>query len=93
VPRLSEPSYPVTIITTRYGGVYEGGEWAAFPLHAAQVPAEAVADDVTCARWWEQFSDAVGVGETPGAALADLQAKSATGRRIPYRHRPDWLGD
>ena len=92
MPNVSESLYPVTIFRTRYGGSYEGGEWAAFPLHPVQVPAEPIADDVTCATWWEQFAYAVGVGETPGAALADLEAKSATGRRIPYRHRPDWLG-
>jgi hypothetical protein len=89
---LSERLYPVTIFRTRYGGTYEGGEWAAFPLHPLQVPGEPIADDVTCATWWEQFANAVGVGDTPEVALADLEAKSAaTGVRIPYRHRPDWL--
>ena len=82
---MSEPSYPVTIIATRYGGIYEGGEWAAFPLHPVQVPAEAIADDVTCSTWWEQFGSSVGVGDTPAAALADLEAKTAAGgRRVPY---------
>jgi hypothetical protein len=60
--------YPVTIIRTRYGGIYEGGEWAAFPLHADQVPDDVVGDDVTCATWWEQFADAVGVGDTRSSA-------------------------
>jgi hypothetical protein len=36
LPNLSEPLYPVTIITTRYSGVYEGGTWAAFPLDPDQ---------------------------------------------------------
>jgi hypothetical protein len=89
---VSEDLYPVTIIRTRYGGTYEGGEWAAFPLQSVQVPGEAIGDDVTCATWWEQYGYAVGLGNTPGAALADLAAKSATtGRRIPYPHRPDWV--
>jgi hypothetical protein len=89
VPSLSEPLYPVTIFRTRYGGIYEGGEWAAFPLDLLQVPDEPIADDLTCATWWKQFADAVGVGDTPDAALADLEAKSAaTGVRIPYQRRP-----
>jgi hypothetical protein len=89
-PELSEPLYPVTILMTRYGGVYEGGAWAAFPLYPVKVPSEAFADDVTCATWWEEFAHAVGVGETPDAALADLESKSAhAGPRTPYRLRPD----
>jgi hypothetical protein len=86
---MNDPLYPVTIVATRYGGTYEGGAWAAFPLDPWQVPVEPIADDITCATWWEQFAYAVGVGDTPGTALSDLEAKSAaTGVRIPYPHRP-----
>jgi hypothetical protein len=81
------PLYPITIIATRYGGIYEGGEWAAFPLHPDQVPDDSVADDATCAAWWDQFADAVGVGQTPDAALSDLEAKSASGIHITYPHQ------
>jgi hypothetical protein len=48
---LSEPLYSVTIFRTRYGGTYEGGDWAAFPLGPSQVPDEPIADDVTCVTW------------------------------------------
>lgn len=86
---LGEPIYPVTIVKTRYGGVYEDGAWAAFPLDPWQVPTEPFADDVVCHAWWKQFASVVGIGDAPGPALADLEAKSAvTGVRIPYQHRP-----
>lgn len=44
--------YPVTIITTRYGGVYEGGPWAALDCSHEEMPAAAVGDDVECAEFW-----------------------------------------
>ena len=43
---LGEPIYPVTIVKTRYGGVYEDGAWAAIPLDHWQVPTDPFADDV-----------------------------------------------
>ena len=84
---MSDHLWPVTIIATRYGGIYEGGEWAAFPLHPEQVPDDARADDITCPTWWEQYARFVGVGVTPDAALADLKAKCEVnaGARTPYR--------
>lgn len=72
---MANSLYPVTLITTRYGGVYEGGAWAAFPCRAHEVPRETVADDVTCVMWWEEHGAAIGVGATPEDALADLDAK------------------
>lgn len=85
---MPEHLYPVTIIATRYSGIYEGGEWAAFPIRFEAIPPEVDADDVTCATWWEDHVDSVGVGKTPDAALADLEAKcAANGVRVPYRLR------
>ena len=85
---MSEPAYPATIIATRYSGIYEGGEWAAFPLRPEQIPDDVTADDVTCSTWWEHYGRFVGLGMTPDAALADLAAKSASGGvRTPYRLR------
>ena len=76
------------MIRTRYGGIYEGGEWAAFPIHFEEIPPDVDGDDATCATWWADFAHAVGVGDTPDVALADLEAKcAANGRRIPYRVR------
>jgi hypothetical protein len=80
---MGDDLYPVTIIQTRYGGIYEGGAWAAFNLHPEQIPDDAVGGDIVCARWWADFGKAVGVGATPDAALADLDAKQAAGHRFP----------
>ena len=77
---MNDNAYPVTIIATRYGGIYEGGAWAAFPVRAETIPPDAVGDDVTCATWWEVYGTTVGIGATPNAALADLEAKIASGQ-------------
>ena len=44
--------YPVTIIRSRYGGVYEGGRWAASDCSHEEVPEGASGDDVECAEFW-----------------------------------------
>lgn len=72
---MSDCLYPVTIIRTRYGGVYEGAAWAAFALRPHQVPREATGDDLACAMWWEEHGAAVGLGATAQDAIADLEAK------------------
>jgi hypothetical protein len=77
---MTDELYPVTIITTRYGGTYEGGAWAAFPIHPERVPDDAVANDVVCVNWWGEYGHTVGVGATPDAALADLEGKIAAGQ-------------
>jgi hypothetical protein len=78
--RVEHDLYPVTIIATRYGGIYEGGAWAAFPVGAERIPPLAISDDSTCVTWWADYGNAVGVGATPNAALADLEAKIAAGQ-------------
>ena len=44
--------YPTMIIFTRYGGVYEGGRWAALDCSHGDVPAAAIGSDVECAEFW-----------------------------------------
>jgi hypothetical protein len=71
------PLYPVTIVRTRYQGVYEGGSWAAFNAYENELPQDAFDDDVTCCDWWctpENVAN-VGVGNTPDAAFNDLLHK------------------
>jgi hypothetical protein len=46
--RRRHPITPITIIATRYGGVYDGGVWAALPVHPEEVPDAAVGDDLDC---------------------------------------------
>lgn len=70
--------YPVTVVKTRYSGVYEGGRWAAFPVEAHDVPMQASDDDVTCMMWWAENGDYVGIGVDPIAAIEDLESKIET---------------
>ena len=44
--------YPVTIIRTRYGGVYEGGRWAALDCSFDDIPPAADGSDIECAEFW-----------------------------------------
>ncbi len=69
--------YPVTIIKTRYGGAYEGGEWAAFNCGPQYLPWEINSDDITCTKWWgtRWNRDKFGVGNTPQEAYEQLLSK------------------
>lgn len=66
--------YPVTIITVRYGGVYEGGPWAAFHCYPEDMPGAVTGDDTECSAWWADHKDSayLGVGKTPELALKAL---------------------
>jgi hypothetical protein len=44
--------YPMTVIKTRYGGIYEGGPWAALDCSFHEVPLAAVGSDIECAEFW-----------------------------------------
>ena len=67
-------SIRVTIVSARYGGIYEPGLWLAFPSNPDQLPAEWDVDDLTAARYYEEHSHEVGAGSTPDEALANLRA-------------------
>lgn len=67
--------YPLTIIPTRYGGVYEGGAWAAFACDPDRVPLAAIGSDVECCAFWLDEAEQVGVGATPAEAVASLVAR------------------
>ena len=69
--------WPTTITRDRYGGVYSGGMWVAWPLLPHQVPAAVFDEDVPCRDWWVQHRKEpqlpVGVGATPDEALDQLR--------------------
>ena len=67
--------YPCTIIHDRYGGVYSGGDWTAWPLDWEFVPEDIDCDDGTCQNFWESYREPVGRGSTPDKALADLEKR------------------
>lgn len=74
--------WPITIIRTRYGGVYEGGEWLATTDHFRDIPEDAMGSDIECFDFFEQLRENggkrpldggfYGVGDTIGAALICL---------------------
>ena len=47
-PIAANRLYPVTIVQTRYGGIYEGGAWAAFLSHPEEIPHDAFGGDSVC---------------------------------------------
>jgi hypothetical protein len=65
----------VVICRTRYGGVYEGGPWAAFLVGASlEKPGVAFAGgDTDAVEWWWEPTELVGVGDDPNEALARLE--------------------
>lgn len=77
-PYKGEPK--ICIVSTRYGGCYEGGLFAALPVEA--LDSAAFADDCSASDWWFEHAHMVGVGATPNDALLDwyqkLQARTAS---------------
>lgn len=86
---MKKEVYPVTIIKSRYGGVYEGAEWIAFnDGEDSEWIAEATGEDTTCssffykidnpkAKMMNEFDERlfVGRGKTPQKAYEDLLKK------------------
>lgn len=64
--------WPVTILTSRYGGAWEGGKWLAFHCDPWEVPEEVFGDDVTCNHWFYDHPNTYGAGQSPEAAVAAL---------------------
>jgi hypothetical protein len=76
--------YPTTIIPARYGGVYEGGKWLAFPFWHGNLTSEECDDldggDCECAEWWLAHAlHPIGKGATPQAAYDNMLEKLRKG--------------
>lgn len=72
---MVDPSaqWPCTIISARYGGIYEGAPWLAFPLRFVSIPAEVIGGDTDCDVWFHSpEADFVGRGASPNEAMADM---------------------
>jgi hypothetical protein len=75
--RWLESNWPSTLVRDRYGGVYSGGQWIAWPLLPADVPVATSGDDVPCLHFWRDAAlgdTPVGKGSTPESALKALEA-------------------
>ncbi|MGW0479400.1 hypothetical protein [Nonomuraea sp. NPDC003214] len=62
----------VTIVMSRYGGVYEPGVWVAFPMNPDEIPPDCYAGDVECANFFAERRGEIGGGDTPQEAYDDL---------------------
>ena len=72
-PQPYDEIWPVTITPDRYGGVYSGGAWLAFPLDTSAVPQGPFGGDPVAHAWWNDAGDVpVGRGATPDQAYHDL---------------------
>lgn len=72
-----EDLWPVTIVPSRYGGVYEPGAWLAFSNQPHELPDLWDAGDVLCAGFWadRHRQQETGGGDSPQAAYTDLVEK------------------
>lgn len=66
-------AYPLTIIADRYGGVYSGGNFTAFPTDYYNIPDDASASDNECSDFWGSYTGYVGLGATPVEAYENLK--------------------
>ena len=72
--------WPCTITAERYGGVYSGKPWIAFPADAQDgVTRYASEGDPAMMKFWfdgnNELLAAIGTGDTPQLAYDDLVAK------------------
>lgn len=66
--------YPCTVVRSRYGGTYEGGEWLAFPVRPSEMPYGWDGGDLQCAEFfgsWDKYP--IGRGRFPEDAILDLR--------------------
>lgn len=69
----------IVIHSSRYSGVYEGGEWFATYIGDA-FPEDSIGSDIECATFFAKFMDIIGVGNTPNEALDNLIEKNKDAR-------------
>ena len=65
-----------TVVEDRYGGGYSGAAYVAWPLPAAAIPTDSQGGDVPASQFWAH-EHLAGKGDTPEAALADLERQVA----------------
>lgn len=77
--RVASHDWPLTIVSTRYSGAYEGGDFVSFPMEAGLLDTTNwTAGDSPCSNFWAWVDEEklpVGRGATPQAAYADMLAR------------------
>ena len=67
--------WPTVIVKDRYDGTYSGAEWVALP--SMQIPLSMYFGDITAAKFWKEYDEPVGRGNTPQEALEALEYEVA----------------
>ena len=67
--------WPTVIVRDRYNGTYSGAEWVA--LLSMNVDIRMYYDDTAAARFWKEYEEPVGRGNTPQEALEALEYEVA----------------
>jgi hypothetical protein len=89
--RSTGSGWRIVIHSSRYSGVYEGGQWFAMYL-SDEFPEDSISDDVTCAVFFGKFMDMLGVGNTPHDALMDLLEKDEEAKDFYNRYMENKTG-
>ena len=86
----AHPLWDATIVGARYGGIYEGARWMAWPGEPEWLDEHQSGDD-ECETFWMDYGSApIGRGDTPNDALADLARICRAGREaFTPRRWPD----
>ncbi len=88
---LIEPLF-VTIVSARYGGIYEPGEWLAFPVSPNNLPRDWNGSDVAAATFYSITPRPYGAGPTPDTAYEDLRRVMVELKLDPRSRDYDWAG-
>lgn len=72
IPESHYEPLEVTIVRSRYGGIYEPGKWIAFAMSPGDLPPDWNGDDIVCTDFFQSRRGAVGGGETPQEAYEHL---------------------
>jgi hypothetical protein len=69
---MNDDLHRVTIVRSRYGGIYEPGVWIAFPCWPEDISPDWNPGDVVCAGFFADRAEEIGGGDTPQEAYEDL---------------------
>jgi hypothetical protein len=97
-------TWPVTIVPSRYQGIYEGGMWLCFPVTPYQLAYSHawqgwMDSDVECMAWWGRVHKEnwlIGVGSSPSAAYESLIERTCDRACVDMKdffQEPSWDRD
>ena len=69
------PLHKCTVVEARYGGIYEGRNYLAFPCNEDELPLGWNGSDIVCSAFWSNYKGLVGKGKTVKEAKTDLVVK------------------